>query len=154
MSACSPESQLCPGLIPQWRPQERGKFCPCARLCRWEITWSPDDPWWVNFLCGQFSVRGEQLRTDPVWSFSKAWWCCYWPWIFLKIDEKSKNSERDSKSWTTEVSAKHFLGLHLRGIWEVQQGRFPGRRVIFTAGNPHFYWVTFRGSQMGTNWVC
>lgn len=26
--------------------------------------------------------------------------------------------------------------------------------VIVTAWDPHFYWVTFRGSQIGTNWVC
>lgn len=27
-------------------------------------------------------------------------------------------------------------------------------RVIFTAKDPHFCWVTFRGSELGTNWVC
>lgn len=26
--------------------------------------------------------------------------------------------------------------------------------VIVTGWDPHFYWVTFRGSQIGTNWVC
>lgn len=28
------------------------------------------------------------------------------------------------------------------------------RTVIFTAWDSHFYWVTVKGSQMGTNWGC